>query len=62
MTIKVIIEKTKTGYSAYADKYRVFTVGGSLKKLRANMLEALNLYFEKDCKTVSENNLNCILK
>jgi predicted RNase H-like HicB family nuclease len=46
MKIEMVVEKTKTGYSAYSVKYPVFTVGSSLEELKANMLEALNLYFE----------------
>ena len=43
---KVIIEKTGTGYSAYLDKYPVFTTGKNIEKLSFNILEALNLYLE----------------
>jgi predicted RNase H-like HicB family nuclease len=57
MKIEMIIEKTKTGYSAYAEKYPVYTVGGSLDELKANILESLNLYFEKEGKTVTEKDL-----
>lgn len=46
MKIEIIIEKTKTGYSAYAKKYAVYTVGKKLVKLKSNMVEALNLHFE----------------
>lgn len=61
MKIEMIIEKTKTGYSAYAKKYPVFTVGSSLEELKANMLESLNLYFEKQGKTVTEKDLKITL-
>jgi predicted RNase H-like HicB family nuclease len=61
MKIEVVIEKTKTGYSAYANKYPVFTVGGSLEELKANTLEALNLYFEKQAKTLTEKDLKISL-
>ena len=44
--IVTIIEKTGTGYSAYAENYPVFTVGNNLDELKSNILEALNLYFE----------------
>ena len=46
MKIEMIVERTKTGYSAYSEKYPVFTVGKSLQELKTNMLEALNLHFE----------------
>lgn len=44
--IATIVEKTETGYSAYAENYPVFTVGNNLDELKSNILEALNLYFE----------------
>jgi len=50
MKIEMIVEKTKTGYSAYAAKFPIYTVGSSLTQLKANILEALNLYFEKQGK------------
>ena len=34
MKIKMIVEKTKTGYSAYAENYPVFTVGKTLEELK----------------------------
>lgn len=57
MKIEMIVEKTKTGYSAYAVKYAVYTVGHSLEQLKFNILEALNLLFEKQKKTINENDL-----
>jgi hypothetical protein len=44
--IDMIVEKTNTGYSAYADQYPVCTTGSDITELRSNILEALNLYFE----------------
>jgi predicted RNase H-like HicB family nuclease len=61
MKIEIIIEKTKTGYSAYAEKYPVYTTGGSLEALKTNILEALNLYFEEQDKTITENDLKITL-
>lgn len=61
MKIDMIVEKTNSGYSAYAEKYPVYTVGNSLEELKTNMLEAVNLYFEKQNKIVSENDLKTIL-
>ncbi len=57
MKIEMIIEKTKTGYSAYAEKYPVYTVGNSLDELKENILEALNLYFGKEKKTITVKDL-----
>lgn len=61
MKIEMIVEKTKTGYSAYAEKYPAYTVGKSLEELKNQMIEALNLYFEKDGKTITEKDLKITL-
>ncbi len=57
MKIEVIVEKTKTGYSAYAQKYPVYTVGTSLEELKSNIVDALNLHFEAQNKVVSDKDL-----
>jgi hypothetical protein len=56
----VIVEKTPTGYSAYADKYSAYTTGGNVKELIDNIVEALNFYFEETGEkvTVSKKNLD----
>lgn len=59
--IEIIIERTKSGYSAYATKYPIYTVGKSLEELRTNIVDAINLYLEKDNKTVTEDNLKISL-
>ena len=46
-TIEMIIEKTNTGYSAFAKDYPVGTVGDTADELFNNMLEATNLYFQE---------------
>lgn len=61
MKIKMIVERTKTGYSAYAEKYPVYTVGKSLEELKFNVLEAVNLRFEKSGKTFTEDDLKITL-
>jgi len=56
--IKVTIEKTNTGFSAGVDKYPVYTAGDSLEEIKANIIEALNLYFEYlQNPLISENDL-----
>lgn len=55
--IKVIVEKTDTGYSAYAEKYPVYTVGKSLEELKKNIVEMMNVHFEKQGKIITEKNL-----
>jgi predicted RNase H-like HicB family nuclease len=44
--IKVIIEKSNTGFSAYAAEYPVFTTGATINELIDNIDEAFSLYFE----------------
>lgn len=61
MKIEMIVERTKTGYSAYAAKYPVYTVGKSLGALKTQMIEALNLYFEKVGKPITEKDLKITL-
>lgn len=61
MKIEMVVERTKTGYSAYAVKYPVFTAGSSLQELKENMLQALNLFFPKREKPLTETNLKISL-
>lgn len=39
-----IVEKTNTGYSAYAKSLPIYTAGGSMEELKANMVDALATY------------------
>jgi hypothetical protein len=57
--LKVNVEKTSTGYSAFADKYPVYTTGGDVKVLINNIVEAFNFYFEEagEKVTVTKRNL-----
>ena len=57
MKVDITIERTRTGYSAYADKYAVYTVGKNLKELKLKMIEALNLYFESKGEIFEEKDL-----
>ena len=61
MKIEMIIERTKSGYSAYATKFPVFTVGRTLEELKANILEAVNLYLEDEEITVTADDLRVAL-
>jgi len=61
MKIEMTVEKTRTGYSAYAEKFPVYTVGKSLEELKSNILEALNLYLVRKGKTVAEEDLRITL-
>ena len=57
--IKVNVEKTATGFSAYAEKYSAFTTGKTVAELVTNMVESVNLYFEeaKIQKAITPNDL-----
>ena len=55
--IKITIEKTKTGYSAYADDLAVFTTAKDIPSLHKNLIEALNLSYEEKGYFVEADNL-----
>lgn len=55
--IPIIIEKTKTGFSAYSPAYPVATTGSNVIEIQKNILEALNFYFEEEGYEVSDSNL-----
>ncbi len=57
----MIVERTRTGYSAYANKFPVYTTGKTLEELKKNMLEALNLHFEEEQKVFTEKDLKITL-
>ena len=54
---KFIIEKTRTGFSAYSEDLPVYTVGGTMIELSSNILEAINYYFEEDDLLISPANI-----
>ena len=57
MKIKMTVEKTRTGYSAFAEDFPVYTTGKDLESLKAQILEALNLYFEDADRIITEKDL-----
>ncbi|MFM7021386.1 MAG: type II toxin-antitoxin system HicB family antitoxin [Flavobacteriales bacterium] len=59
--IEMIVERTKTGYSAYAKKYAVYTTGKSLEALKNNIIEALTLHLEEEGKTITEEDIKVTL-
>ena len=61
MKIEMIVEKTKTGYSAYATKHSIFTAGKDFEELRNNMLDALTLHFHRQQKKFTADNLKITL-
>lgn len=61
MKVRIIVEKTRTGYSAYAEDYAVYSTGKTLEQLRSRILEAVNLLLEDDGKSVADSDLQMIL-
>jgi predicted RNase H-like HicB family nuclease len=55
--IKMIVEKTDTGFSAFSDKYPIFTTGRTIPELIENAYEAVNLYFEEKGEILTHDNL-----
>ncbi|MCX6252394.1 MAG: helix-turn-helix transcriptional regulator [Bacteroidetes bacterium] len=58
---EIIVERTNTGFSAYASQYSVATTGQNLTELKNNMIEALNINFEEKGIQISENDLKITL-
>lgn len=59
--IEIKVERTNTGYSAYAENFPVATTGKDLVELQSNITEALNLYFEDKGKQLCEDDLKWTL-
>lgn len=55
--IKMIVEKTETGFSAFSDEYPVFTTGRTIAELIENAYEAANLYFMEVSIQIKHENL-----
>src|SRR5690554_110612 len=53
----MVIEKTDTGYSAFAEDYPIFTTGRTIVELMANALEAANLAWEEEGLVFAPQNL-----
>ena len=46
--IKMVVERTETGFSAFSDHYPIFTTGRTIPELIDNAYEAATLYYEND--------------
>lgn len=58
-TIKIIVEETKDGFSAYADNVEgIYAGGDTLNEVKSNILNAIKLLKENN----TENNIPEILK
>ena len=55
--IVLILEKTDTGFSAYALDYPIFTTAKTISELLDNAFEAANLYFEEEEILITHENI-----
>ena len=55
--IKLVVEKTNTGFSAYCEKYPVFTTGSTFMELQHHAVEAVNLFLSDRDKHITEENI-----
>ena len=55
--IKMIVEKTDSGFSAFSEDYPIYTTGRTIPELIDNALEAANLLFEEDDIRIEQENL-----
>ena len=53
--IKIIVEKTETGFSAFSEEYPIFTTGRTIPELINNAHESAQLYFEDKYEITHEN-------
>jgi predicted RNase H-like HicB family nuclease len=53
--IKMIVEKTDTGFSAFSEEVPVYTTGKTAPELIRNAYEAVGLYYEADNIKVQED-------
>jgi predicted RNase H-like HicB family nuclease len=56
--ISIVIEKTNTGFSAYAKDYPVFTTGETLEEIAKNCIEAFELFYEDEHKKIKVENFD----
>ena len=52
-TLKFVIEKTITGYSAYCSDKPIYTTGQTIHELQRNTMEAANLHFENSNENIT---------
>ena len=55
--IKMIVEKTDTGFAAFSEDYPIYTTGRTIPELIDNALEAANLFFEEENIRIMQENL-----
>jgi len=55
--IKMIVEKTDTGFSAFAEDFPVYTTGRTVPELIDNAVEAASLCFEEENIKINPDNI-----
>ncbi len=55
--IKMIVEVTDSGFSAYSADYPIYTTGESIVQLMNNAIEAANLYYEDKGYEITRENI-----
>jgi len=55
--ITYTVEKTDTGFSAYANDHSIFTTGRTISELMNSALEAAQLFFEEEKVEVKQEDL-----
>jgi len=55
--IKMIVEKTDTGFSGYSNEYPIFTTSKTIPNLIENAFEAAVLYFEEKGTEITRDNI-----
>ena len=53
----MVVEKTDTGFSAYALDYPIFTTGQSVPEIINSAYEAIDFYFEEADEKVGPNDI-----
>jgi transcriptional regulator with XRE-family HTH domain len=55
--IKMLVEKTDTGFSAFSEEYPIYTTGRTIAELMNNALEAASLNFEEDKIEITQDKI-----
>jgi len=55
--IRLIVENTDTGFSAYCERFPVFTTGSTFNELQHNAVEAINLFLSDQNKNITEDHI-----
>jgi hypothetical protein len=55
--IKMIVEKTDTGFSAFSEDYPIFTTGRTIPELMKNALEAACMFFDQENVTIAQEDI-----